>query len=73
VFDKPPRFDFRTGIPDATLFPVVSGGLNWVKGNRERALGRPLAMRAATGEEPAAPMGITANNHERFTCSKTQR
>jgi GntR family transcriptional regulator/MocR family aminotransferase len=21
VFDKPPRFDFRTGIPDATLFP----------------------------------------------------
>jgi GntR family transcriptional regulator/MocR family aminotransferase len=49
VFDKPPRFDFRTGIPDATLFPVVSGGLNWVKGNRERALGPPLAMRAATG------------------------
>jgi GntR family transcriptional regulator / MocR family aminotransferase len=24
VFDKPARFDFRTGIPDATLFPYQS-------------------------------------------------
>src|SRR4029453_8716720 len=38
VFDKPPRFDFRTGIPDATLFPYQS----W-----RRLLGR--ATRPAPG------------------------
>ena len=39
VFDKPPRFDFRTGIPDATLFPYQSWRRLLVRQLRPAAVG----------------------------------
>ena len=52
VFDKPARFDFRTGIPDATLFPYQS----W-----RRLLARqlrPAAVGAGAYGDPAGHPGL---------------
>jgi GntR family transcriptional regulator/MocR family aminotransferase len=52
VFDKPARFDFRTGIPDATLFPYQS----W-----RRLLARqlrPATVGAGAYGDPAGHPGL---------------
>ena len=51
-FDKPARFDFRTGIPDATLFPYQS----W-----RRLLARqlrPAAVGSGAYGDPAGHPGL---------------
>jgi len=81
VFDRPARFDFRTGIPDASLFPhqawrrLVARALRAAE-NAERGYQHPagqLSLRSAIARHVGLSRGIEASTDDIVITSGTQQ
>jgi GntR family transcriptional regulator / MocR family aminotransferase len=81
VFDKPPRFDFRTGIPDATLFPYQSWRRLLVRQLRPAAVGLGAygdpaghpGLRQAIARHIGLARGVQAGAEEVVVTNGTQQ
>ena len=81
VFDKPPRFDFRTGIPDATLFPYQSWRRLLVRQLRPAAVGLGVygdpaghqGLRQAIARHIGLARGMQAGAEEVVVTNGTQQ
>ena len=81
VFDKPPRFDFRTGIPDATLFPYQSWRRLLVRQLRPAAVGLDVygdpaghqGLRQAIARHIGLARGVQAGAEEVVVTNGTQQ
>jgi GntR family transcriptional regulator/MocR family aminotransferase len=81
VFDKPPRFDFRTGIPDATLFPYQSWRRLLVRQLRPAAVGLGAygdpaghpGLRQAIAHHIGLARGVQAGAEEVVVTNGTQQ
>ena len=81
MFDKPPRFDFRTGIPDATLFPYQSWRRLLVRQLRPAAVGLGAygdpaghpGLRQAIARHIGLARGVQAGAEEVVVTNGTQQ
>jgi GntR family transcriptional regulator / MocR family aminotransferase len=81
VFDKPARFDFRTGIPDATLFPYQSWRRLLVRQLRPAAVGLGAygdpaghpGLRQAIARHVGLARGVQAGAEEVVVTNGTQQ
>ena len=81
MFDKPPRFGFRTGIPDATLFPYQSWRRLLVRQLRPAAVGLGAygdpaghpGLRQAIARHIGLARGVQAGAEEVVVTNGTQQ